>query len=78
MFKVESIIVTTDQRIKIRRLFIKTDVKVKPGEELAKTPEFLETMQTKAQNAGGEPPKPLRPNTTLLDEIRLSSEMNNS
>lgn len=72
-FKVESAIVSTDQRIKIRGLFIKAGVKVKPGEELAKTAEFLETMQTKAENAGGEPPKPLRPDTTLLNEIRLSS-----
>ena len=73
MFKVESATVTTDQRIQIRKLFLKTKVKVKPGEELANTPEFLETMQTKAENAGGDTPKPVRPDTTLLNEIRLST-----
>ena len=73
MFKVESKIVTVEERIQIRRLFLKTGVKVKPGEEHANVPEFLEMMQTKADNAGGDAPKPDRPDTTLLNDIRLSS-----
>jgi len=73
MLKVESKIVTVPERLEIRRLYQNAKIYVKPNEELAKTNEFLETMQMKAQNAGGDAPKPVKPDTSLLNEIRLSS-----
>jgi hypothetical protein len=73
MFKVESTIVTTEQRIQIRKLFQKVGVQTKPEEELANVPQFLEKMQQLAENAGGEAPKPVKPDTSSIDEIRLTA-----
>lgn len=71
MFKVESAIVTTTQRIQIRKLLHKVGLSAKQGEELAYIPELLSKMMELADQAGGEAPKPARPDTASLDEIRL-------
>jgi len=72
-FKVESATVTTAQRIQVRKLLQKIGCQAKQGEELAVIPEFLQKMQDLTDRAGGEAPKPERPDTTALDEIRLTS-----
>ncbi len=72
-FKVESATVTTAQRIQVRKLLQKVGCQAKQGEETAVTPEFLQKMQELADRAGGEAPKPERPDTTTLDELRLTS-----
>jgi hypothetical protein len=71
MFKVESAIVTAHQKIQIRKLFQKVGLIAKPGEELTCIPKFLHKMFELADKAGGEAPKPIRPDTTSLDELRL-------
>lgn len=73
MFKVESATVTTAQRIQIRKLLQKTGLTVKQGEELAFVPAFLQKMLELANHAGGEAPKPDQPETTVLDDIRLTA-----
>jgi len=73
MFKVESATVTTAQRIQIRKLLQKVGLSAKQGEELAYIPQFLQKMVELADQAGGEAPKPARPDTTPLDEIRLTA-----
>ena len=73
MFKVESAIVTTAQRIQIRKLLQKVGLSAKQGEELASVPQFLQTMLGLADQAGGEAPKPARPDTLSIDEIRLTA-----
>lgn len=73
MFKVESATVTTAQRIQIRKLLQKVGLSAKQGEELAYIPQFLQKMVELADQAGGEAPKPARPDTTSLDEIRLTA-----
>ncbi|MGW8158714.1 MAG: BREX system P-loop protein BrxC [Desulfoprunum sp.] len=73
MFKVESATVTTAQRIQIRKLLQKVGLSAKQGEELAYIPQFLQKMVEIADQAGGEAPKPARPDTTSLDEIRLTA-----
>ncbi len=72
-FKVEYAIVTTAQRIQVRKLLQKIGCQAKQGEELAVIPEFLQKMQELADRAGGEAPKPERPETKALDELRLTS-----
>ena len=72
-FKVESATVTTVQRIQVRKLLQKIGCQAKQGEELAVIPEFLQKMQELADRAGGDAPKPERPDTTALDELRLTS-----
>lgn len=73
MFKVESATVNTIQRIQIRKLLQKVGLSAKQGEELVCIPQFLQKMVELADQAGGEAPKPARPNTTFLDEIRLTA-----
>ncbi len=73
MFKVESATVTTAQRIQIRKLLQKVGLSAKQGEELAYIPQFLQQMVELADQAGGEAPKPARPDTSPLDEIRLTA-----
>jgi hypothetical protein len=72
-FKVESTVVTTDQRIQIRKLFQHAGIPTKPGEELTNTASFLDKMEQLAENAGGEAPKPTQPDTSAIDEIRRTA-----
>jgi hypothetical protein len=65
--------VTTAQRIQIRRLFQKAGLNVKQGDELTVSAKFIEKLQTLAERAGGEAPKPATPDTTALEQIRLAS-----
>ncbi len=73
MFKVESATVTTAQRIQIRKLLQKVGLSAQPGQELAQVPQFLEKVLELADQAGGEAPKPARPDTAPLEEIRLTA-----
>lgn len=73
MFKVESATVTTAQRIQIRKLLQKVGLSAKQGEEFAYVPQFLQKMLELGDQAGGEAPKPARPDTAFLDEIRLTA-----
>lgn len=72
MFKVESATVTPIQKIQVRQLLQKLGFHVKTGEELTTIPEFLQKMKELANSAGGEIPKPELPDTSSIDEIRLS------
>ncbi len=72
-FKVESATVSTSQRIQIRKVLQRLGVQAKQGEELATIPEFLRLAGDLADKAGGEAPKPERPDVASLEEIRLSS-----
>ena len=51
----------------------KVGLSAKQGEELAYIPQFLQKMVELADQAGGEAPKPARPDTAPLDEIRLTA-----
>ena len=73
LFKVESANVTTPQRIQIRKVLQKVGVSAKQGEELAHVPSFLQKVSGLADKAGGEAPKPERPDTRFLDDIRLTT-----
>nr|MBF0223336.1 BREX system P-loop protein BrxC [Desulfobulbaceae bacterium] len=71
IFKMEATTVTTAQRIQIRKLYQKVGLSsVKSGEELAESTNFLQKMFELAEQAGGEAPKPEKPNTSRLDDIR--------
>jgi len=73
LFKVESATVTTPQRIQIRKLLQRVGISARQGEELVQIPAFLQKLSELADNAGGEAPKPERPDTRFLDDIRLAS-----
>ena len=73
MFKVESATVSTTQRIQIRKLMQQVGVNAKQGEELASVQTFLQKMLELAEKAGGDAPKPVRPDTAFLNEIRITA-----
>jgi len=72
-FKVESTTVSTSQRIQIRKVLQRIGVHAKQGDELSAVPEFLRVAGELADKSGGEAPKPECPDTSSLEEIRLSS-----
>lgn len=72
-FKIESATVSAPQRIQIRKVMQRLGISnLKQGEELTKVPEFLQKLAELAQSAGGDAPRPVRPNTQCLEEIRLA------
>ena len=71
MFKVVAITITTAQRIQIRKLFQKMGYQAKQGEELVFASPFLHKVMELADQAGGDAPKPNRPDTASPDEILL-------
>ena len=73
MFKVESATVSAAQRIQIRKVLQKVGLTAKQGEELAYVPQFLVSAQDLADRAGGEAPRPARPEAKGLEEIRLTA-----
>ena len=72
-FKIESATVSTSQRIQIRKLLQRLGVQAKQGEESVSVPEFLRLAANLASRAGGDAPKPIRPDTAALEEIRLAA-----
>lgn len=73
ILKVESTTVTTAQCIQVRKLLQKMGLQAKQNEELTRMPQFLQQMQELADCAGGDAPKPVRPDTSSIDEIWLTS-----
>jgi hypothetical protein len=70
-FKMESVTVSTAQRIQIRKLLQTTGISVKPNEEQFKIAEFLGCLAGLAERAGGEAPRPVKPDTNFIEELRL-------
>ena len=70
-FKVESITISVPQRIKIRKLLQKAGIGVNPNEESSRMLQFTDYLFRLAENAGGEAPKPERPDTAFINDLRL-------
>lgn len=68
-FKVESITIKTVQLIQVRKLFTEVGIESRSGEELSKIPEFIVKVRQLADSAGGEAPKPEKPDITTLNSI---------
>jgi hypothetical protein len=73
VFKIESTTISTPQRIQIRQLLQKLGVNVKNGDELTALPEFLRLFEQLADAAGGEAPRPQRPDSSIIEPVRISS-----
>jgi hypothetical protein len=69
-FRVEKITLSVGDRLAIRKLYQVLDLHCKAGEESAKAPEFLRTLLTLANAAGGEEPLPVRPTTVAIEDIQ--------
>jgi hypothetical protein len=68
-FRVENVTLSKVELIKIRGLLQKVGLNVPPNQESAKVGEFLARMRARAEESGGEPPRPKRPDTSHLDDI---------
>jgi hypothetical protein len=69
-FRVETITLSAIELIALRNLFKGASLTTLPNQELAHAPEFLSRLAKLAEEGGGEPPLPKRPDTTHLEDIR--------
>ncbi|NJL99823.1 MAG: BREX system P-loop protein BrxC [Synechococcaceae cyanobacterium SM2_3_2] len=68
-FRVESVTVTTSQKLAIRKLCQEIGIPCGSGEEAAKVSLCLEKLKELAQNAGGDPPIPAPPDVSDLQSL---------
>jgi hypothetical protein len=68
-FRVEHATLSVQDRLLVRKLITQL-VQCKSGEEGAKGPEFLSALVNLAQAAGGNPPFPVRPSTTDIEDMQ--------
>ena len=69
-FKAVSVMVTMPQRLEVGKLLLSAGLSGKPADQAVSLPEFVAKMRKLAEDAGGEAPLPVRPATTLLDELK--------
>lgn len=69
-FRAESVILTVAQRIELRKLFLKLDVRCTPNEEASTAPLFVQKALDLARSAGGDEPLPERPSAHELVVIK--------
>ena len=70
-FRTESIIITPQEKLKLRGLFVDAGIAAKASDDLeAKSAEYLALAETLAGKAGGAAPLPEAPKTTTLTDLR--------
>lgn len=69
-FYSEGVTISAGQRIQVRKLLTDLGLPVKSGEEGEAIAKVLAKLDELAQAAGGEPPLPARPDTTLVEQLR--------
>ena len=72
-FRTEHVTISAAQKLAIRKLFQAAQVGCKPGEEGAVALEFIVKVIELAEAAGGEAPRPEKPNLTTVKEIKALS-----
>jgi len=73
VFKVEAAVLDVTQRMNIRRLMQRLEINAKSNEETSYMNDFLNRLTQLAESAGGEPPKPAAPDTSIIREARKST-----
>ena len=69
-FRTEHVTISAAQKLAIRKLFQAAHVGCKPGEEAAVAPEFILKVFELADSAGGEAPRPEKPDLATVKEIK--------
>ena len=72
-FRVEQVILTVEDRLKIRGVFKFAGIDCKAGEELARSASFIDSLTRLHQAATGEAPLPPPAAVALLDDLRALS-----
>ena len=68
-FHPEKVRLTITEKLTIRQLLQRMDIRARSGEEAAKAPEFLGKCRELARLAGGEPPLPRVPDVRFLEDL---------
>jgi len=68
-FEVENVTISQSQKIAVRKLLVDTLGACPPGEEDAKINELLQYARDLAEKAGGDAPRPQRPDLARINEI---------
>lgn len=72
-FRTETVVISAAEKIALRGLFNKAELKCKPGEEEIRAPQFLDAVLKLGRDAGGNPPLPRVPDTQWIEDMsRLS------
>lgn len=69
-FRQEAIVISAAQKIQLRKMLTGMDIPNRNGEEGAAIPALLQKLRDLALQAGGEPPLPEQPSTSLLEELQ--------
>jgi hypothetical protein len=69
-FRAEHVTISAAQKLAIRKLFQAAHVGCKPGEEATVAHEFILKVIELAEAAGGEPPRPEKPDLAAVKEIK--------
>jgi len=69
-FRVEKVTLSVTDRLALRRVFQALGMSCKSGEELAKAPEFLDTLAELGRATGGAAPLPTPPSLSDIEELR--------
>lgn len=69
-FRTEHVTISAAQKLAVRKLFQAAGVGCKPGEETAVAPVFIAKVIELAETAGGDAPRPEKPNLTTVKEIK--------
>lgn len=72
-FKVETVVLTTAQKLQIRKLMGKLCSNVTQDNLNEQASIFISKLEELANQAGGEAPKPERPNTEFINELKLQT-----
>jgi hypothetical protein len=68
-FEIENVTISTKQKLDVRKLLIDTIGSSNSGEEDAKIGDFLQYARDLAEKAGGDAPRPQRPDLSRINEI---------
>src|SRR5262249_38678873 len=69
-FRVEQATLSVSDRLTLRKLFQSAGISCKSGEEGIRAGEFLPLLIALAKSAGGDPPMPIAPSVTEIEDIQ--------
>ncbi|MCB5286841.1 MAG: BREX system P-loop protein BrxC [Candidatus Cloacimonetes bacterium] len=71
VLKIENVVLSAAQRIKIRRLYQSLGINCNSGDEYESSSDFIGKTLDLIEQSGGEAPQPIRQNTEAIEQIRL-------
>ena len=69
-YRLQHPVLNATQKLKVKKLFQEAEYKFTPGEEVAAAPNFVLLLKSLMEEAGGETPAPLRPQSPIVTDIQ--------